>query len=189
MKPTHYNAPAYACIIPLAMEVIRPLGYACAVHGSMANDLDLVAVPWVEDCATPHEVYLALHEAFKWCTAPGELLGGAEVKPHGRLAFNIALRGGLRIDLSVMPRCLATVPPVPLHIHSHGDGRGDRKVFLDGVELSYVVFADTQLGIVDAYFPLGFEGRSVMERRTGLVEVKSLCGAKQTHIDGSVTYL
>ena len=50
-------------------EILRPLrkqarsmGYALAVHGSMARDLDLVAVPWVESAADPIELVEAFVE-------------------------------------------------------------------------------------------------------------------------------
>lgn len=50
-------------------EILRPLkkqarsmGYALAVHGSMARDLDLVAVPWVEGAVDPIELVEAFVE-------------------------------------------------------------------------------------------------------------------------------
>lgn len=75
----------------------RPHGYAVAVHGSMQRDLDLVAIPWVDDAAEPQVLVEALQKACK-----GKLIG-PEQKPHGRMSWSIVLAGGAYVDLSVMP--------------------------------------------------------------------------------------
>lgn len=90
-------APAYAVIVPMLAHAARPHGYAVAVHGSLQRDLDLVAIPWVEDAADPHVLVEALQQVCK-----GKLIG-PEQKPHGRLAWSIVLAGGAYVDLSVMP--------------------------------------------------------------------------------------
>lgn len=108
-------AASYATLYPRLCEVARPLGYALALHGSMVRDMDVVAVPWVEDAATPEALVEAL------VGAVGGLLlsdldgldgnpyaaGPGEAKPHGRRAWQIHFRTGGTdcIDLSVLPRC------------------------------------------------------------------------------------
>ena len=37
------------------------------------------------------------------------------------------------------------------HIHTFDDGRGQRKIFLDGKYIEQAFYADTKLGIVRAY--------------------------------------
>lgn len=77
-------------------------GYAVAVHGSLARDLDLVAVPWAETAVAPEELVRRLMEAIG-----GEYTLGQQnpaIKPHGRLAYAINLHPtGMYVDLSVMP--------------------------------------------------------------------------------------
>lgn len=91
--------------IAVARNVGKHQGYAVAVHGSQIRDLDLLAVPWIEDLAiTP----LRLAETIA-AALPGVIKGKAEPKPHGRVAFVIfpRVRYGFDtwyIDLSVMPR-------------------------------------------------------------------------------------
>lgn len=63
----------------------------------------------------------------------------------------------------------------PPWVHTPEDGRGVRKVFLDGQEIKMAVFVDEQRGIVDRYRqPLTIDKRSqslITERLHGRVEV------------------
>ncbi|MBS1722848.1 MAG: hypothetical protein JSS66_07705 [Armatimonadetes bacterium] len=102
----------YAGLLPKLQDVAKQYGYALAVHGSMATDLDLVAAPWTEDACDAETLVNALAEIvgaepnYAGLKNPG-------AKPHGRLVwtllFNVLEYGGWGvtgpyIDLSVMPR-------------------------------------------------------------------------------------
>ena len=108
-KPPPRPAASYAALYPLLCEVVRPLGYALTLHGSMVNDLDLVAIPWVEDAAEPELVVDAIKQAVDgftgWDSKPGHSVS------HGRRRWAIwfkgvdyAIGGRAFIDLSVMPK-------------------------------------------------------------------------------------
>jgi len=117
-KPHGYLAAAYCQLVPVAQEIARPLGYAIAVHGSMHNDLDLVAVPWSDDAVPAHEVYEAIA---KLCSPYADEsrrrpIYGPEKKPHGRVAWIIPLMGGAGVDLSVLPRSTRKLPLTPVEI-------------------------------------------------------------------------
>lgn len=63
-------------------------------------------------------------------------------------------------------------------VHIAGDGRGQRRVLLDGVEMSNVVYADTTRGVV-RYIPQPIQihkhGKRIIERtKRGKVEVYAL---------------
>jgi hypothetical protein len=85
----------------------RELGYALAVHGSLARDIDLLACPWTDEAVSADELAEAIRKQ-------AELSSGCKVyqrhdnpghKPHGRLAYTlIYAHGQTYIDLSVMPR-------------------------------------------------------------------------------------
>lgn len=64
------------------------------------------------------------------------------------------------------------------HIHTPGDGRGARAVYVDGRLMSRVTFADTRRGIVRyEAFPRRMDkhGKRWIERtRRGKVEVRAL---------------
>lgn len=93
--------PAYYATLWQAMtKTAQRCGYALALHGSMNRDLDIVAVPWTEDCDTGFQLVAAL------CKAHGLIAGRPLkiVKPHGRVAYALVMGGSYYIDLSVMPR-------------------------------------------------------------------------------------
>jgi hypothetical protein len=110
------NATAYALLIPILMKAGREVGYAIAIHGSWARDLDVVAVPWTENAVNAERLILHLMTA-----VDGRLRNGASkpegseewirkhgsepaVMPHGRRAWSIHVGNeGLYVDVSVMP--------------------------------------------------------------------------------------
>jgi len=104
----------------------RELGYALLVHGSLARDIDMVAVPWAEDAAPFDDLVRELVKTIRehndglayGYTPEGEYttdesLWSRKPKPHGRVAVSIHVGGvaspnpmdqhGTYIDLSVMP--------------------------------------------------------------------------------------
>lgn len=98
----------YAQLLPEIREAGKKLGYAIAIHGTMARDLDLLAIPWVENASPPIDLVHAIRDA-----VGGYVIGDLEksgkiddsptVQPHGRLSWNICWGGKPFIDLSVMP--------------------------------------------------------------------------------------
>lgn len=91
----------YSSYYTLLRKIAIKNGYALAIHGSMERDFDLVAIPWVEDCASPADL------AYKMADFLGSVdsLTSAEKKPFGRLAYTFQVGGdGGYIDLSVLPK-------------------------------------------------------------------------------------
>lgn len=110
------NAVAYALLLPKLMKAGREVGYAVAVHGSLARDLDIIAVPWTKDAVIAERLVMHLMAALdgrirnsgrkKEGTEEWEAIHGSapSPKPHGRLAWSIHLgHDGLYFDISVMP--------------------------------------------------------------------------------------
>ncbi len=118
-KPTNLKAAAYAWMIPHITSVARECGYAIGLHGSMNRDLDLIAVPWVDDAISADDLIEKIRESVDGYIVPDGTRGGKfdpisnsfvdaivhnpSYKPHGRLAWNIHVSDGFCIDISVMP--------------------------------------------------------------------------------------
>ena len=97
----------YARLIEPLRAKARELGYALAVHGSLARDIDLVAVPWVEEAVPAEDLVKALVILLRIETGFAALSAGLDgqiisVRPHGRRAWAIVMGGGSYIDLSVI---------------------------------------------------------------------------------------
>lgn len=93
MKTTHAKPQLYAYYFLQLKEIAKEFGYNLVVHGSMNRDLDLVAIPWINEPKPELEMIEALTN---W--VGGELdksLIGT--LPGGRTAYVINLnRGGYK---------------------------------------------------------------------------------------------
>ena len=99
-------APWYALMYEKLDRIAWRYGYALALHGSMARDLDLVAVPWTDDADDPDKLISAfvrfiITKSDVHISQPKPLS-----MPHGRLSYIIPIGfgGGHYLDVSVMPR-------------------------------------------------------------------------------------
>ena len=94
------NAIFWVFRFPAIRETAASLGWAIGVHGSVTHDLDLMAMPWIEEHSTADELAAKLAEIVDdqepWFekSKPGE-------KPNGRIVYMIMV-GGTYIDLNVI---------------------------------------------------------------------------------------
>ena len=122
MKPPTF-APFFACLYPALCDVARKNGYALAIHGTVTADLDLIAVPWTDQAIDGEALKDALMNHIGSCgyddllrragidedgvsqimAAKDRDITGAQLKPHGRRAWNLYLDAGAKVDLSVLP--------------------------------------------------------------------------------------
>lgn len=91
-------------ILPPIRRAAKAEGYAVAVHGSLARDIDLVAIPWSEHAHKPDllisHIRGILAGFFGACYVSKE----ATEKPQGRKAWTFTSHTmTAEVDLSVMP--------------------------------------------------------------------------------------
>lgn len=93
-------APVYAAALyPKLCSLFQKHGYALAIHGSMARDFDIIAVPWGEKLSSPDEVIKEMTEKFVF-----RQIGEPETKRYGRVAYTISVGfGECALDLSFFP--------------------------------------------------------------------------------------
>lgn len=102
----------YAQILPRIREAAKQLGYAIAIHGTLTRDLDLVAVPWIEEADEPTILVNMIADAVGGyiigdrVDERGHISNHPTHQPHGRMSWNICWGGKVFIDLSVMPRVI-----------------------------------------------------------------------------------
>jgi len=100
-------APWYVMAYTKLERIAWRRGYALALHGSMARDLDLIAVPWTEDADSPEKLVEAFRRFIitKAADKVSLKIGKPTRKPHGRQAYVLPIGyEGHYIDLSIMPR-------------------------------------------------------------------------------------
>lgn len=90
------NAPIYAGIYQDLAKLFHNHGYALAIHGSLARDFDLIAIPWNDPVSFPQDVVDSLCQIFAL-----KQIGCPENKVHNRLVYTISISyGDVFIDLS-----------------------------------------------------------------------------------------
>lgn len=62
------RAAAYAALYPMLLQIAKDHGYSLAVHGSIHRDLDLVAIPCIEEAEDPLKLICALKNATRTVT-------------------------------------------------------------------------------------------------------------------------
>ena len=92
--------PVYAAALyPDLAEICVGHGYALAVHGSLARDFDLIAVPWVETPSEPSAILEIIQQRFAVT-----LIGEMTTREHGRKVQTISIGFGVcALDFSFMP--------------------------------------------------------------------------------------
>lgn len=112
MTSTKLKPPLYAMLYMMMVPRAKEMGYALALHGSMARDMDLIAIPWTEEAIEAELLIKLLMEEFRLIN-----LDVVEVdkdnqatkfkppakKPHGRLGWSLGWDGDMYVDISVMP--------------------------------------------------------------------------------------
>lgn len=98
MKKANF-APIYCGMYPELAEIARSHGYALAIHGSLARDFDLIAIPWVENPSKSDVVVRSFEERFAL-----RQTGEADVTYHGRKRYTMVISfGECFLDLQFMP--------------------------------------------------------------------------------------
>ncbi len=92
-KPIHAKPSLYAFYFELLKEIAISYGYNLVLHGSMNRDLDLIAIPWIQELGSVEEMIKEF----------ADKLGGTIMEQtheqrhcfaHGRLGYVININRG-----------------------------------------------------------------------------------------------
>ena len=116
-KPKHFKPGLYAMFFEQLKDIAKEYGYNLLVHGSMNRDLDLVAVPWVDEPRPEQDMIKEFQEYLTGMTLtrPNDEVAYT-ILPGGRHSYVIELNRGNRhgewvrfydeqyyLDISVTP--------------------------------------------------------------------------------------
>lgn len=89
----------YCSYFGVLREIAIKNGYSLSIHGSLQNDMDLIAVPWTKEAVEPEKLITAFND---WIS--GTIDDKVEERPWGRKSFVIFLRNGMYIEIAVFPK-------------------------------------------------------------------------------------
>ena len=93
----------YAAVYSDLREIAYKYGWALGLHGSLANDMDIMAMPWTKDASSIDILIRELQAKFD---GPFK---GVDVKPYrgkpnGRVVYSIPIWGDLYLDINVIEK-------------------------------------------------------------------------------------
>lgn len=92
----------YAVLYESFRKAALDCGYALALHGSLINDMDMIAVAWVEDAKPVEELVAAISDCIGETVWKDHHFIKSE-KRLGRIIHTLSIMGDWYIDLSVIP--------------------------------------------------------------------------------------
>lgn len=97
------RAALYAALWEDIRNAALDCGWAVALHGSLSRDMDIMAMPWVEDCTDADTM---IDTIISRCFGDNLIAeyGRKKVtdKPHGRISYVVPIYGDIYLDISVM---------------------------------------------------------------------------------------
>jgi hypothetical protein len=113
-KPAHVKPAFYAFVYLQLKEIAREYGYNLLLNGSMARDLDLIAVPWVDEPKDAFEMIQAFAMAINGIKPADQDTAMFSILPGGRKSYVININRGAHhnmyldeewyVDISITPR-------------------------------------------------------------------------------------
>lgn len=99
---TNGRAVFYAVLWSDFRKAALELGWALALHGSMASDMDIMAMPWTEEAKPTEELVKAISDRIGRTVWIDTHFKPHFNKPHGRIVYTFCISGDFYIDLSVI---------------------------------------------------------------------------------------
>lgn len=145
--PDNY-ASFYVHMIPDLKKAAHQKGYALGIHGSLREDLDMIAVPWVQDASSEEALIASLLVVVKGFVDPEtykatkDTVVSNEMKPHNRRAWTLGWGGRARVDLSVMPKAIDHIPDTGKKVGHSVEVNGMVAMLLEPIDRSFRKFED-----------------------------------------------
>jgi hypothetical protein len=100
---TNGRAVFYAVLWEDFRKAALNCGWAIALHGSMASDMDMMAMPWTKDASNIDDLILALSDCIDGTIWKSNHFKPSYGKPFGRIVYTLSIFKDFYIDLSIMP--------------------------------------------------------------------------------------
>ncbi len=96
------RAAFYAAMYEDIRQSAMDAGWAVALHGSLASDMDIMAMPWVENACSFQELIMRIIALFSGNQMCENFTITYNEKPHGRIVATIPIWADFYLDISTM---------------------------------------------------------------------------------------
>lgn len=88
----------YASIWPDIRDAALDCGWALALHGSLSNDMDIMAMPWTTEAIHPLEMILKL----KKCFSDSKIDVTETPMPNNRMVYTLSIWADFYLDINII---------------------------------------------------------------------------------------
>ena len=92
----------YACMWEDIRQCAMDCGWAVSLHGSLASDMDIMAMPWVDNAVAFKEMVDRVSKLFKDNYLSSQYTITYSEKPHGRVVATIPIWADFYLDISTI---------------------------------------------------------------------------------------
>ena len=92
----------YACIWDDIRQCSMDCGWAVALHGSLNSDMDIMAMPWIEEASPFEELIKKISELFVGNYNAENFFITYNEKPHNRVVATIPIFADFYLDISTI---------------------------------------------------------------------------------------
>lgn len=100
---TNGRAVFYASCWPDLKDAALDCGWALGLHGSLNSDMDIMAMPWIENAKPVEEMIKALEGCF---TIPdpawSKITTVSDDKPNGRVVYTLHIFSDFYLDINII---------------------------------------------------------------------------------------
>lgn len=96
---TNGKAAFYAAMWNDFRQAAMDKGWALGLHGSLANDMDIMAMPWTESATDMHKMIDAIRDCF---TDSDCINVHMSLKPNNRAVFTLSIWADFYLDINVI---------------------------------------------------------------------------------------
>lgn len=96
------KAAFYACILEDLKLAAAKCGWALGLHGSLSNDMDIMAMPWTEDARPVEEMIQALSDCFTGNPWKDQHTIPHYNKPNNRVVYTMPIYADWYLDINVI---------------------------------------------------------------------------------------
>jgi hypothetical protein len=92
----------YAAVLNDLRIAAMKCGWALGLHGSLASDMDIMAMPWTEDARPVEELIQAISDCFTESPWKDEHSIPHYGKPNGRVVYTVSIWSDFYLDINVI---------------------------------------------------------------------------------------